>query len=220
MEKLEGIGHTAIAVDLPGRDAQGDAAKAITLEAYIDTVAQVIEASNEPVTLVGHSFGGMTISGVAERMPNEFDKLIYVAAYVPLSGESMETLALSDADNRFNVETFVISKDYAHAEILESDQIRVFAQDAEGEEIERLKASIVREPLAPIGTPLSLIKERFGGVAKAYVRTTDDGTVSASLQTMMLERAGITQIVDIDSGHAVYLTEPDALAAALDALAK
>jgi pimeloyl-ACP methyl ester carboxylesterase len=40
------------------------------------------------VTLVGHSYAGMVITGVAAKMPQRISKLIYLDAYVPLDGQS------------------------------------------------------------------------------------------------------------------------------------
>lgn len=219
-EALSSKGHEVVAVDLPGRDATGDAARAVSLEAYIETVSGAVAAADDPVILVGHSFGGMTITAVADRMPEAIQRLIYVAAYVPQSGESMETLALSDGDNQFTQETFVIAGDYSHAEILSSDQVRVFAQDATPAQASALQASMLREPLAPIGTPVELSGAGPDADRIAYVRTLDDATVSTPLQTMMIQRAGIEVVRDIQSGHAPYLTQPEALAAILADLAE
>ncbi|MEM6634512.1 MAG: alpha/beta fold hydrolase [Pseudomonadota bacterium] len=121
---------TFVLVDIPERDATGDAAKAVSLEAYVETVAGAVASADDPVILVGHSFGVMTITAIADRMPEAIQRLIYVAAYVPQSGETMETRALSDQDNPFTKETFVIAGGYSHAEVLSSDQVPVFAQDA------------------------------------------------------------------------------------------
>ena len=42
--------------------------------------------------------------------------------------------------------------------------------------------------------------------------TLDDGTVSTPLQTMMINRAGITDVRDIGTGHTPFLTQPVELA--------
>lgn len=211
-DQIKAAGHDVVAIDLPGRNATGSEAQAMTLETYIGTVTQAVEAAGNDVVLVAHSFGGMTISAVAERVPDRIRRMIYVAAYVPKSGESMEALAMSDGDNGFTPQTFVIAPDYSYAEILAADQVRVFAQDADAAQAEQLIASMIREPLAPIGTPVTLTDAAFGSVAKAYVRTLEDRTVSTPLQTMMIARAGITDVRDIGTGHAPYLTDPDTLA--------
>jgi len=217
--ELETMGHDVIAVDLPGRDAKGDEARAMSLELYIETIGKAVKSANDPVILVGHSFAGMTITAVADRMPDQIEKLVYVAAYVPQNGESMETLALSDPGNEFSEQTFVLAKDYSYATLLVEDQVRVFAQDSTPEQAKTLLASMIAEPLAPIGTPVELSGTPLENVAVGYVRTTADVTVSTELQTTMIERAGITDIIDIDTGHAPYLTQPVALANALHVLA-
>lgn len=216
---LESMGHTVTAVNLPGRDAKGEAAREMSLALYIDTIGNAVQNAEEPVILVGHSFAGMTITAVAERMPEQIEKVVYVAAYVPQNGESMETLAMSDSGNEFTEKTFVVAKDYSYASLLVEDQVRVFAQDSTPAQAEALLASMISEPLGPIGTPIELSEAPLEKVSVGYIRTTADVTVSTALQTSMIERAGITEVIDIEAGHAPYLTQPEALAAALNALA-
>jgi pimeloyl-ACP methyl ester carboxylesterase len=112
MEILKARGHEVEAVNLPGRNADGDM-QAISLASYRDAVLAVINAREEPVFLVGHSFGGFTISNAAESAPAKIRKLIYLAAYVPQSGEPMQMLSAQDKSNKFTNENFVVAKDYS-----------------------------------------------------------------------------------------------------------
>ena len=41
--------------------------------------------------LVGHSYGGMVITGVADRVPDRIKQIIYVDAFLPENGESLES---------------------------------------------------------------------------------------------------------------------------------
>jgi pimeloyl-ACP methyl ester carboxylesterase len=214
-DALRAAGHTAIAVNLPGRDAEGEAAKAVTLAQYAETVEDVVQQQAEPVILVGHSFGGMTISLVAEAMPDRISKLIYVAAYVPVSGDTMQALAGSDSDNGFTAESFVIAPDYAFATILPADQVRLFIDDGTPDQQATVTSAMVREPLGPIATPVEVTEAAFGAVAKAYVLTALDATVSPTLQSMMIDRAAITQTVTLQTGHSPQASQPENLAAAL-----
>ena len=53
------------------------------IETFVDDVALLLEAEElEDVVLVGHSFGGNTISGVADRMPERIRRLVYLDAMV------------------------------------------------------------------------------------------------------------------------------------------
>ncbi|MGH9386453.1 MAG: alpha/beta fold hydrolase [Vicinamibacterales bacterium] len=65
----------------------------IGLATHIDDVVNTIiweRLSN--VILVGHSYGGMVISGVADRIPDRIRRLVYIEAFVPESGESVERI--------------------------------------------------------------------------------------------------------------------------------
>lgn len=218
-DRLEADGHDVVLIDLPGRDAAGEAAKAITLEQDVNIVEAAIDTIETPVTLVGHSFDGITISAVAEARPAAIRHLIYIAAYVPADGESMEMLAQSDSDSGFAADTFVVAPDYSYAEILERDRGALFGNDGSDAQKEGIGARMIREPLGPIAIPVALTTENFGSVAKAYVRTKGDQVVSPPLQTRRLERAGITDVIEIDSGHSPQATQPGALAEVISTLA-
>jgi pimeloyl-ACP methyl ester carboxylesterase len=217
-ERLEAQGHAVTVVDLPGRNATGPAAQAVTFGDYVATVRAAVEAAPEPVILVGHSFGGMTISRVAEEAPDRVARLVYVAAYVPVSGESMQALAESDHDNGFTAESFVVAADYASASILAADQVGIFLNDGMPDQQAALGPAMLNEPLGPIGTPVEL-GAAFAGVPKADIRTLRDRAVSPELQTRMIERGGIAEVSDIDAGHLPFVTRPDEVADLLAGLA-
>ena len=60
------------------------------LETFITDIASVIEFEDlAKITLVGHSFGGMIITAIADRMPERIRRLVYLDAAVPFDGHSM-----------------------------------------------------------------------------------------------------------------------------------
>lgn len=65
----------------------------IGLETHVDDVVNVLtyEQLND-VILVGHSYGGMVITGVADRVPERVARLVYIDAFVPDDGESVADL--------------------------------------------------------------------------------------------------------------------------------
>jgi pimeloyl-ACP methyl ester carboxylesterase len=210
---LEAKGHDVDVVDLPGRDAKGDL-KTVNLAAYRDAVTAVIDSKADPVYLVGHSFGGITISNVAESVPTKIKKLIYVAAYLPKSGESLQSLSAQDKKNKFTQTNFVVAKDYSYAEVLEADRGLIFANDGQPEIQAMVTKGMVKEPLAPMAEPVTL-SAAFEGVAKAYIRTTKDNAVSTPLQDMMIARADVKQVISLETGHAPFITAPVATADAI-----
>jgi len=63
---------------------------AVDLTTHITDVVNVIAFENlRDVVLVGHSYGGMVISGVADRIPDRVRRVVYVDALVPENGESV-----------------------------------------------------------------------------------------------------------------------------------
>lgn len=79
----EAAGHTATAVTLPGHRPDTTLPGQVTLANHRDAVLDVVRQQICPVRLVGHSFGGIIISEVAEAEPALIEELVYVAAYVP-----------------------------------------------------------------------------------------------------------------------------------------
>lgn len=62
----------------------------VDLETHIQDVLNTIFYEElDDIILVGHSYGGMVITGVADRIPEKIKKLIYVTAILPMNGESM-----------------------------------------------------------------------------------------------------------------------------------
>ena len=72
------------------------ASPTIGLATHIDDVVNAILWENlHDVILVGHSYGGMVIAGVADRIPQRIRHLVYLDAFLPDSGETALQLAES-----------------------------------------------------------------------------------------------------------------------------
>ncbi|MFN2532454.1 MAG: alpha/beta fold hydrolase [Pyrinomonadaceae bacterium] len=71
----------------------------IDLTTHINDVVNVILFEDlHDIILVGHSYGGMVITGVADRLPNRIHRLVYLDAFVPSDGESVLTVIGSGGD--------------------------------------------------------------------------------------------------------------------------
>jgi pimeloyl-ACP methyl ester carboxylesterase len=69
------------------------ASKDIGLETHIQDVVNVILFERlENIILVGHSYGGMVITGVANRLPERIKKLVYLDAMLPNDGECAQDI--------------------------------------------------------------------------------------------------------------------------------
>lgn len=64
--------------------------KDITLDTFVDDIANVLIWEDlADVVLVGHSFGGIAVTGVADRMPERIRRLVYLDAAILENGQSM-----------------------------------------------------------------------------------------------------------------------------------
>ncbi len=211
---LEARGFKTIAVDLPGRPSAGAVTTAPSLDLYRDTVLAAIRAEPRPVILVGHSFGGMTISNVAEAAPEKIQRLVYVAAYLPQDGQALTTLSQRDGESQAG-KAFRIDAARGLASIAFEARAGLFCNDCAPAVAAALPAQMVDEPLAPLATPVKLTAARFGAVFKAYIHTNRDLVVSPALQATMVAATPVQRQLTLDTGHAPFLSNPRALANAI-----
>jgi pimeloyl-ACP methyl ester carboxylesterase len=88
--KLRALGHDAFTPTLTGL---GDRAHLVAMRPNLDThiqdVANLLEFEDlSNVVLCGHSYGGMVITGVADRLAERISALVYIDALVPEDGDS------------------------------------------------------------------------------------------------------------------------------------
>lgn len=87
---LAAQGHKALPITLSGL---GDAsAPTANLEDHIGEVVSAVKSHSDDVVIVGQSYGGMVVSGVADAAPSQIRALVYIDAYVPDSGDSVWSL--------------------------------------------------------------------------------------------------------------------------------
>jgi len=105
---LWAAGHRVFAVDLTGLGARRHLFRPdIGLADHVADVQATLEAEElEHAVLVGHSYGGMVITGVADRCADRLAALVYLDAVVPESGESWSSThsAATQAERRAQIE--------------------------------------------------------------------------------------------------------------------
>lgn len=93
--RLQAAGHEVFAPSLTGLGERSHLAHAdIDLDTHVQDIVSLFEFEElDDAVLVGHSYGGMVITGVADRLPERIRALVYLDAFLPEDGESILSLA-------------------------------------------------------------------------------------------------------------------------------
>ena len=93
---LRNAGHTVFTPTHTGVGERAhQACESITLETHVRDVAGCIEAEElDDVILCGHSYGGMVITQLADRISDKIRALVYLDAFVPQHGDSLISLLI------------------------------------------------------------------------------------------------------------------------------
>jgi len=97
--RLRNAGHEVYAPTLTGIGARKHLLnREIDLDTHIRDVIGVIDVADlSDIILVGNSYGGMVITGVADRVPEKVASLVYLDAFVPENGQSCLSLLPPEA---------------------------------------------------------------------------------------------------------------------------
>ncbi len=92
-EALQARGHAVYRPTLTGQGERSHLARfGVDLDMHIQDVVNLIEWEGlKDVVLVGHSYGGMVITGVVDRIPSRFKRVVYLDAFLPEDGESAQS---------------------------------------------------------------------------------------------------------------------------------
>jgi pimeloyl-ACP methyl ester carboxylesterase len=216
---LAQAGHEVVALDLPGHGEDRTPAGEVTLEGYADRVVETIDALPEPVVLVGHSLSGTVISQVAERRPEKIDKLVYVCALLLPSGKSAIEASQGDGESVI-LKNAEVQADQGRIILYEEGMREALYHDCPEEDLERARQLISPQPLAPLGTPVSVTEGNFGSVRRTYVHTTRDRAVSPAAQEKMYAESPCEKVVSMETGHLPFFAAPEELSGHLDSLAR
>ncbi|WP_395311202.1 alpha/beta fold hydrolase [Mycobacterium sp. AMU20-3851] len=101
---LRAEGHRVLALTLTGVAERAHLLPGgVNLDTHIADVLAAVDAyytAEDELVLVGHSYGGMVVTGVADRIPARVDSLVFLDAVVPQDGESCWDL-VNDEERRW-----------------------------------------------------------------------------------------------------------------------
>lgn len=213
---LEREGHAVLTPDLPGMGGDEQRLRSVTLQEWAEFVADVCRrADQRPVILVGHSRAGIVLSQAAEIAPESIDSLVYVCAMMLPDGLSRADFKAREAPNpEFDAMISPVGNG-AGTVVAPELAADVFAQLSPADEVAEAIKRLVAEPHGPRSTRLQLTAERFGRIPRHYIECTEDRTIRIESQRIMQELVPGATVTTLQSDHSPFLSQPEALAAAL-----
>ncbi len=204
---LRGVGHV---VYTPTQTGCGERSHllsaAITLDTFVDDIANVLQWEDlHDVVLVGHSFGGSSISGVADRMPGRIGLLIYLDAVVLENGQSM--FDLLDAD--------VIARRIRSAQpygglAIGPPPTRIFGI-TDPDQARYVRERLTPHPLGTFTSALKLAHPVANGLPAVYVQCTEPVYAGVQSSRDWVKANGMKSI-ELRSGHDAMVMAPRLLA--------
>lgn len=196
----------------PSYTGMGDRAhllnKNITIETFVRDIIEVLrteELSN--VILLGHSFGGVPISGVADRMPEKIRRLVYLDAVVIESGQTAFSLyPPKEVDER------IAASNKANGGLAVPNPITLppsWGLTEGSADYAWVMRRLTPTPLGAYTSALNLHAPVGNGLPKTYVRcaTPENPTIASS--RALVKSLGGWDWIDFPGPHNCMITHPD-----------
>jgi len=185
----------------------------ITLKDDVAVTKRVLAAQDGPTILVGHSYGGAVITeaGTDPKVAG----LVYITAFAPDKGESVASL-IKDPPPGAPVPPILPPQDGFL--FLDRNKFAAsFAADVDPE-----KAAFMADSQVPWGLEAlsgTITEPAWKTKPSWYLVATDDKMIPPDAQRAMSKRAGST-VVEAKGSHAIYVSQPKAVAALIEQAAK
>ncbi len=185
----------------------------ISLTDDVAATQRIVAVQSGSVILVGHSYGGAVITEAGNDP--KVAGLVYIAAFAPDRGESVSTL-IQDPPPGAPVPPILPPQD-GYLFLDKAKFPAAFAADVDAE-----RAAFMADSQVPwgVGALSGTISEPAWKTKPSwYLVTTDDKMIPPPAQRFMSKRAGAT-VVEVAGSHAIYVSQPDAVAALIEKAAK
>ena len=215
--RLEAAGHEVFAPSLTGLAERSHLlSPTIDLDTHIQDVVSLLHHWDlRDLVLVGHSYGGMVVTGIADRATDRIGKLVYLDAANPRNGQSLVDVA---GPVITSVRPLGEVVDGVELVLLPAPGAGAFYGVTDPDDLAWMDERLTGHPWACFAQPLVLTNEdalwalpQFHIVCESTLSTRDTRLIDAARD------AG--RLWTIDTGHDLMITEPDFVAGALEEIA-
>lgn len=203
-------GYPVVAAPNPLRGLASDAAQ----------VRALLESIDGPIVLVGHSYGGAVIS-MAATGNTDVKALVYLAAFVPETGESAQDLVGKFPGSTVGESLKPVPMPDGQVDLYIDPRVYHvnFAGDVPGPEAALL--AIAQRPAtgAALGEPATG-PQAWHTIPNYNLISGADKIIPPAAQQFMADRAGATTQVVSGASHLVFVSQPDKTVAFIEKAAR
>ncbi len=209
---LEKHGHRVITPILSGLGTdQSRLSPDITLRQHVEDVSLELSRLAGQVILAGHSYAGMIISGVAETIPMQIQRLVFVDAFIPENGQSALNLLPSEIGARF----CAIAREHGDGWRLPGGESQLDLWGLKpGEARDFVRARLCDFSLRCFEEPIPIPENRKANIPATFVSCTAEGYPARPFFAPFAERARASgwDVIEVKTGHDCHVERPGEVA--------
>ena len=212
--RLRAGGHEVFAPTLTG---VGDRSHllhcGVNLTTHITDITSLLSYEDlADVVLVGHSYAGMVITGVAAKVPERLKRLVYLDAYVPADGQTEADLWPAEM-------RAAIQADEAAGRGLRPPPPLDLLGITDPEMASWVKTRVTPHPLATYQEPVPVGSAKSAALPRAFIHCTAGPATPIFAPFAAQARAAGWEVLELATGHCAMLTMPHEVAELLLKLA-
>lgn len=214
---LEAAGHEVFAPSLTGLGERSHLLSPdVGLETHITDVASLLHHWDlRDVVLVGHSYGGMVITGAADRATDRVGKLVYLDAANPRNGQSLVDVAGPTLELARPYGTVV---DGVELVLLPAEGAGAFYGVTDPDDLAWMDERLTAQPWRCFEDELVLANEEALWALPQF-HIVCEGTLLTRDPAIIEPARAEGRLWTVDTGHDLMITEPAFVASALEEIA-
>lgn len=201
---LQAAGHQIFNPTLTGLGERAHLlSPAVDLNTHIQDILGVLECEDlTGVVLVGHSYGGVVITAVAEKAPERLAHLVYLDAFVPQDGQSLFDFLLDDQRHSFEEQARTVGDGWR----LPPPQLKVWGITAD-EDIRWMSNRVGDHPLRTFTEPVRLSNPAAAALPRTFISCTAHPRPALVATASRLRTDPTWRYRELFAGHDAMVTE-------------
>jgi thioesterase domain-containing protein len=207
---LRGAGHEVFTPSLTGLGDRAHLSRPeINLDTHIQDILMLIDMEDlDDIVLVGHSYAGMIITGVADRAPSKIHRLVYLDAFLPENGKAQ-------IDYIPPKRAAPMVKEGEETGMVNPLPLNLFGV-TKPEDVACASKHLVKQPYHTMSQPIKLSNEAATSrLLKTYVYCSSPATGSFDQFAAKLRNDPAWQFFEMKTGHNSMIIDPEGLAKVL-----